>query len=145
MGSQLAVAMYGARDEEFFASHHLWFSRSADAGATWSTPVAVADDGGNAMDVPLTVMLDRAGHPAMVANVGGGNDGATKCGVPKLMRSTDGVKWTTCAPETKGAPATSDVVMPVGAFAGNDKLYVAFKVRASAPGLPAGLALWRER
>ena len=145
VGSQLAVAMYGARDEHFFANHHLWFSRSTDAGATWSTPVVVADDGGNAMDAPITVMLDRTGHPAMVANMGGGNDGATKCGVPKLMRSTDGVKWSTCAPETKGAPPTADVAVPVGAFAGNDKLYVAFKVRASTPGLPAGLALWRER
>lgn len=145
VGSQIAVAMYAARDEQFFANHHIWFARSMDNGATWSTPVVVADDGGNAMDAPVTVTLDRAGHPAMVANMSGGNDGAAKCGLPKLMRSTDGVKWTTCAPDTKGAPLNTDVVYPTGAFAGNDKLYVAFKARQSAPGMPAGLTLWRER
>ncbi len=144
-GSQIGVAMYGARDEHFFANHHLWFAKSTDGGATWSAPVVVEDDGGNAMDAPVTMMMDRAGHPAMVANVGGGNDGAAKCGMPKLMRSTDGAKWTTCAPETKGAPSTADVVSPVGAFAGNDKIYIAFKARQTAPGMPAGLTLWRER
>ncbi|MEP6833767.1 MAG: sialidase family protein [Gemmatimonas sp.] len=144
-GSAIAIAMYAARDEQFFANHHLWFARSTDNGATWAPAVVVADDGGNAMDAPVTITLDRAGHSAMVANMGGGNDGAAKCGLPKLMRSVDGVKWTTCAPETKGAPANTDVVYPVGAFAGNDKLYVAFKGRQSAPGMPAGLTLWRER
>lgn len=144
-GSNIGVGMYAARDEHFFENHHLWFTRSADNGATWSAPVAVEDDGGNAMDAPVTVTLDRAGHAAMVANMGGGNDGAAKCGLPKLMRSVDGAKWSTCAPETKGAPATSDVVMPTGAFAGNDKLYVAFKARATSPGMPAGIVLWRER
>lgn len=144
-GSNIGVAMYAARDEKFFANHHIWFTRSTDNGATWSTPAIAEDDGANAMDAPVTVMLDKAGKAAMVANMGGGNDGAVKCGLPKLMRSADGAKWTTCAPDTKGAPANVDVAAPTGLFASNDKLYVAFKTRASAPGLPAGLNLWRER
>lgn len=81
----------------------------------------------------------------MTAELSGGNGDRVKCGVPKLMRSADGVKWTTCAPETKGAPATSDVTYPVMAFAGNDNLYIAFKTRQPAPGLAPGLVLWRER
>ncbi len=145
VGSQIAVGMYAARDEQFFANHQLWFARSMDNGATWSAAVAVPDDGGNTMDAPVTVMLDRAGHAAMVANMGGGNSDAAKCGLPKLMRSADGLKWTSCAPETKGVPAATDVVYPVGLFAGNDKLYIAFKARAATAGMPAGLELWRER
>ncbi|MEP6764770.1 MAG: hypothetical protein ABJB66_10690 [Gemmatimonadaceae bacterium] len=144
-GTQLAVAFYGALDDKFFANHHIWFAHSTDNGATWTAAVAVADDGGNAMGPPATVSLDHAGHAAMFANVDGGNDGQAKCGAPKLMRSADGVKWTTCSPDTKGAPATSDAVFPVGAFAGNDKLYVAFKARQGAPSLAPGLVLWRER
>lgn len=144
-GSQIGVAMYAARDDKFFQNHHLWFTKSTDNGATWAQPVPVSDDGGNAMDAPVSVTLDRAGHPAMFANVGGGNDGAAKCGLPKMMRSTDGATWTTCAPETKGAPSTADVVGPVGAFAANDRIYMAFKARQTAPGMPAGLVLWRER
>ncbi|MEP6779970.1 MAG: sialidase family protein [Gemmatimonadaceae bacterium] len=144
-GAQMAVAFYGALDDKFFANHQIWFAHSTDNGATWSAAVVAANDGGNGMGPPVTVSLDRAGHAAMFATVDGGNDGEVKCGMPKLMRSTDGVKWTTCAPDTKGAPSTSDAVFPIGAFAGNDKLYIAFKVRQGAPSLAPGLALWRER
>lgn len=145
VGSQIALAFYANRDEHFFENHQEWFARSTDNGATWSRPVAVANDGGHSMGSPVTVTIDRAGHFAIAAENPGGNSDGVKCGVPKLMRSADGVNWTTCAPETKGAPSTSQVTYPVVAFAGNDKLYLAFKARAEAPGLPPGLVLWRER
>jgi hypothetical protein len=142
-GTQAAVLMFANRDEAFFDNHHLWFARSADNGGTWQTPVVVADDGGNAMGPPIAVVLDRAGHPAGTAEMAGGNDTGTKCGVPKLMRSTDGVRWTTCAPGTKGAP-TPNVTFPIITMAGNDKIYLAFKMLQPAGGLGAGLVLWRE-
>jgi hypothetical protein len=144
-GAQVAIGVYANRDDQFFNNHHLWFVRSSDSGATWSAPVVVADDGGNAMGAPVTVSLDRAAHVAMAAEMSGGNGDGVKCGLPKLMRSADGARWTTCAPDTKGAPPTADVTFPTLAFAGNDKLYVAFKTRATVPSLPAGIVLWRER
>jgi hypothetical protein len=144
-GSQLAVAMHANRDEKFFANHHVWFSKSTDNGATWSAPVFVEDDGGDTMSAPLSVMLDRGGHPAIVSDMNGGSEGTARCGLPKLMRSADGARWTTCAPETKGAPSLSGATSPAGAYAGNDKLYIAFKTRRSTTGIPAGLVLWRER
>lgn len=143
-GSQLAAAFYAARDDQFFANHHVWFVRSGDGGATWSAPLVVADDGGDAMGAPVSVTLDRAGRPAMTATVTGGTEGTAKCGWPKVMRPASGGAWVTCAPETKGAPALSHAIWPVGRYAGNDKLYVAFRTVQSASGLAPGLVLWRE-
>lgn len=143
-GQQLAILFYANRDEDFFADgHHLWFIKSTDGGATWTAPVVVADDGGNNMGAPLSLTLDRAGRAAAVAELTGGNQDGTKCGVPKLMRSADGVRWTTCAPETKGSPQ-QDITYPVAFVADNDKLYVAYRQRAAQP-LAPGLVLWRER
>ena len=51
------------------------------------------------MGAPLSVMLDRAAlGGGFAATANGGNGTGTKCGQPKLMRSTDGVQWTTSAP-----------------------------------------------
>ena len=147
-GSELALAFYGARDEQFFANHQIWFTHSRDGGATWSPMVAVADDGGNAMGAPVSTSVDRAGHFAIAAQMNGGNEGSVKCGLPKLMRSPTGTTWTTCAPDTRGLGGVSDVgnpMSPTAAFAGNDKLYYAMKLRSPAAGLLPGIALWRER
>ena len=144
-GATIAIGLYANRDDQFFSSHQIWFVRSTDNGASWSPAVAVADDGGSEMRSPVTVSVGRTGQVAMAAEMSGGDGVGTKCGLPKLMRSPDGMKWTTCAPDTKGAPLASDVTYPVIAFAGNDKLYIAFKTRGTAPGLGPGLSLWRER
>ena len=145
VGNEMAAAFYGSRDDAFFANHHIWFSRSRDNGVSWSSPVAIADDGGNAMGAPVSVMIDRAGHFAISAPVVGGNEGSVVCGQPKLARSSDGTKWTTCAPDTKGVGAVADPGVPTGAFAGNDKLYMAFKTRAAVGAVLPGIVLWRER
>lgn len=145
VGSDIAVAFYANRDDAFFKNHHVWFVRSRDGGATFSAPVVVADDGGNAMGPALSVSIDKASHVAMSAQLAGGSDGANKCGLPKLMRSTDGAVWTTCAPDTKGLASTSDAAQTFVAFAGNDKLYLALKMRAANGTLQPGLVLWRER
>lgn len=58
------------------------------------------------------------------ANVDGGNQGGTKCGQPKLLQSTDGLRWTICsAGSVSGSPARA-VTMPFVTFAGNDKVYL---------------------
>ncbi len=144
-GSTIAVAFLGARDEQFFADHHYWFTRSADGGKSFGPLVVVADDGANAMGSPLSVAVDKSNHFAITGNVTGGSEGNVKCGQPKLMRSTDGAAWTTCAPDTKGLLGAGDPMSAVGAFAANDKLYIAVKTRQSAGALAPGIVLWRER
>jgi hypothetical protein len=145
VGSDIAVAFYANRDEQFFQNHHIWFVRSRDGGASFLPPVIVADDGGNSMGSPVSVTIDKAAHFAMTAELAGGNDGAVKCGLPKLMRSADCAAWTTCAPDTKGLGTIVEASSPVAMFAGNDKLYIAFKVRSANAAVVPGLTLWRER
>ena len=86
---------------------------------------------------PVSVAIDKAGHFAAAADLGGGNQDGVKCGLPNLMRSPTGAQWTTCAPNTKGV-TTADPGYPVIAFAGNDKLYQVFRTRR--PGAGCSLA-----
>ncbi|CAN5804553.1 hypothetical protein BH11GEM2_BH11GEM2_18900 [soil metagenome] len=97
------------------------------------------------MGPPLTIAIDRHAHIAIAANVDGGSQGTNKCGIPKLIRSSDGGQITVCAPETKGFIASGDAAMPTLKFADNDKLYYAFNSRAGGAGLKPGIVLWRER
>lgn len=144
-GTTVGAVFAGARDDRFFKDHHLWYAQSANGGGSFSAPVVLADDGADAMNAPLSVSFDAANRVAVTAPVVGGNEGATKCGRPKLMRSDNGAAFTTCAPETKGVSALADPMATVGAFAEYNKLYVAFKTKATSGTLPAGLVLWRER
>jgi len=142
-GTHLAVVFYGNRDEKFFDNHHVWFTQSTDGGATWSPVAVLEDDGGHVMVAPVSVTMDRGGHFAAAADLGGGNQDAVKCGLPNLMRSATGAQWTTCAPGTKGI-SPADPAYPLVAFAGNDKLYMVFRVRQPASGLVPALVIWRE-
>jgi hypothetical protein len=142
-GNTIAAVMYANRDQLFFENHQIWFARSTDGGATWPKPIVIENDGGHGMGSPLSIAIDRAGHFAGGAEHTGGNSDGTKCGDPKLFRSSDGVRWTVCAPNTRGVTA-NDVTYPVVAFAGNDKIYEVFKTRQPSGNLVPGLALWRE-
>lgn len=144
-GTSIGAVFVGARDDRFFRDHHLWYAQSSNGGSSFDAPVALADDGADAMSAPVSVSLDAANRVAVSAPVVGGNEGATKCGRPKLMRSDNGTAFVTCAPETRGVSALADPTATVGAFAEYDKLYVAFRTRAASGAIPAGLALWRER
>ena len=143
-GTRAAAAFVARRDEKFFdGEHEIWFSSSADGGATWTPVVPLPADGGHGMGTPISLALDRQGHPALVAPFSHGNDSGARCGRPELIRSTDGVKWTTCAPGGKGTPTGSPDYAHV-VFADNDKLYVAFTASSAGGALKAGLVLWRE-
>lgn len=143
-GSRMAVVFYGARDDKFFNGHHVWMTKSADQGATWASPSLAADDGGHEMAAPVSIAIDGAGRYAMGASIGGGNEAAAKCGMPSLMRSSDGTTWTTCAPNTKGFPSEADPRDPLVTFAANSKVYEVFRTQQPATGVGAGLVLWRE-
>lgn len=144
-GATIAAVFAGARDDKFFNDHHFWASISRDGGATWSAPAVIADDGAHSMAVPITVGVHASNKFSAAAHVGGGSEGANKCGQPKLMRSENGAAWVTCGPDTKGLSETSNVSAAVLGVAGNDKLYVAFRAGGTSGGIAPGLVLWRER
>lgn len=144
-GATVVAVFGGARDERFFADHHFWGSVSRNGGAAWSAPAVVADDGGHAMATPVTVGVHASNTFSAAAVVNGGTEGKNRCGQFKLARSGTGDAWVTCGPQTTGLPDTSNPGAAVLGVAGNDKLYVAFRITAGALGLQPGLALWRER
>ncbi len=144
-GSTVVAVFGAARDERFFADHHFWASVSRNAGASWSAPAAVADDGGHSMATPLTVGAHANNTFSAAAVVNGGTEGKNRCGQPKLARSGTGEAWVTCGAGTSGFPDTSNPGAATLGIAGNDKLYIVFRTTAAALGAPAGLVLWRER
>lgn len=66
VGNEIALVLYGGRDEQFFANHHIWFTHSKDAGATWAPMVVVADDGGSTMGAPGSTLILRGQTPRAV-------------------------------------------------------------------------------
>ncbi len=86
-------------DNQVFYGENNWFYRSNDMGSTWSRRALVPQDGGNSMGWPFALTVDSKGKGAMVAPVTGGKNDGTRCGGPKLGRSTDLVNWSTCAPQ----------------------------------------------
>jgi hypothetical protein len=144
-GSTVVAVFGGARDDRFFSDHHLWGVVSRTNGATWGPAMAIADDGGHAMDAPTSVGVRASGIMSTSAVVNGGSEGKNRCGQPKLAQSGAADAWSTCAPDTKGLPDTSNPGAAVLGVAGNDKLYIAFRTTGAAGALAPGLLLWRER
>lgn len=66
VGNEIALVLYGGRDEQFFANHHIWFTHSKDAGATWAPMVVVADDRGNSMGATVSTSILRGQTPRAV-------------------------------------------------------------------------------
>ena len=75
----------------------VWFSASND-GSTWSAPVEMPMDGGDAMGPDVSMAAGGNGALTIATNYGGGN-GVHTCGAPKLSTSSDdGSGWATCGP-----------------------------------------------
>jgi hypothetical protein len=141
-GTQPAMVFGAYRTDD--DSHFVWYVKSSDSGATWGAPVAIPNDGGQTHGSPMSIVLNAQGRPFISAQVSGGNTTGTKCGLPKLSKSADGVGWTTCAPDTKGTPtnsASSSTVL----LASNGKLYLLFRTHEDGGPLKQGILLWRER
>jgi hypothetical protein len=144
-GATVAALFGAARDDRFFSDHHFWASVSRDGGRTWSAAEAIADDGGHAMAAPAGIVVHTNQSLSAITVVNGGTEGKNRCGQPKLARSATGTGWVTCAPDTRGAPDTSNPGAASIGVAGNDKLYVVFRAAGAVGPVPPGLVLWRER
>lgn len=125
----------------------LWFVASANGGATWSTPLAMTGDGEVGLGALVTMAVGPNGQIAASASNGGGFIGSTMtCGLPKVFRSSDMTKWTTCDPGTSPAPAPANFY-PSAQFGSNGKLMLAFQIPNTSSNvdlLDSGVWLWRE-
>ncbi len=143
--TQPRLVLAGATDDNYFADydHAIWVSSSSD-GVTWSRPVNVPSDGNRDMTPPVSIASDSRGRTVLVTEDNGGNSGGVACGQPKLSRSSDLQRWTTCGLAGLGAPYFI-ASYPVTLFGGNDKLWVSFAQPDTSEGaLPAGITVWRE-
>ena len=135
------VLVYTQRnDADFGVGVH--FVRSDNGGATWQPVVVIPPDGNSSTDYPFDLAVDSQGHGAIGFGQNGGS-GDTTCGQPKLARSDDLVKWTTCA--AGPLDVTGNFSVFPGAiqlqFGGNDKLYYAWQESNATPN---GVYLYRE-
>jgi uncharacterized protein (TIGR03437 family) len=127
-------------DADFGVGLH--FVRSDNGGATWQPVIVIPPDGTSSTDYPFDLAIDSQGHGAIGFGQNGGTGDET-CGRPKLSRSDDLVKWTTCAAGPLNVtgnfspfPGAIQVL-----FGGNDKLYYAWQENDATPN---GIYLYRE-
>jgi uncharacterized protein (TIGR03437 family) len=100
--------------------------RSDNGGATWNTPVVVPPDGNSSSDYPFGLAVDSHGNGLAAFGQNGGS-GDTRCGSPKISRTTDFVNWKTCdvvndvavTGNYSGYPSSIQV-----RFGGDDKIYL---------------------
>lgn len=141
-GDKPRVAVNMMRNEDNFNTGPTYFIASDD-GRTWDAPVHVMKDGGNAMDGFISVAAHTQAGAAIAAPVTGGNQGDTRCGKPKLARSTDSRMWTTCSPDASNN-MNLDARYSSLVFDRQGKLYLAFENTQESPSLGRGLIVWRE-
>jgi uncharacterized protein (TIGR03437 family) len=130
------------KDAEFGIGVH--FARSDDGGLNWQLPIVLPPDGDTSTDFPFDLALNSKGEAAASFGENSSSGGAV-CGNPKLSRSTDLLKWTTCAI----APlAVTGNYSPIPgavqlAFGGNDKLYMLWWEQGDSQA-NSGILMYRE-
>jgi len=142
-GSQPRVGVRIIRVKDGF-DDDLWATASPD-GQAWSEPVQVPRDGGHGWDNPISLAVDSKGRGALAVTSLHGVPAPKPpaCGLPKLARSSDFEQWTTCSPDTNKTLSIT-AWHPSIVFAGNDKLYLAFRNNDSDSKVGVGVVLWRE-
>jgi len=105
----------------------------------------VPRDGGHGWDNPISLAVDSKGRGALAVTSLHGVPAPKPpaCGLPKLARSSDFEQWTTCSPDTNKTLSIT-AWHPSIVFAGNDKLYLAFRNNDSDSKVGVGVVLWRE-
>jgi len=144
-GTQPRLIFAGAADDNYYVdySHTIWVTSSPDGGASWTKAVNIPSDGNRSMDPPVSIATGSQGQTVLVTYNNGGSLDEVTCGQPKLSRTTDMVRWTTCGLSTLGAPNFT-ATYPVVLFGGNDKLWVSFQMPNDFVDLPIGITVWRE-
>lgn len=133
-----AVLGYDANN---FATGTVWSVTSSD-GVTWDPVVGVPDDGGQIGDGPFPLAATPKGA-ALAETVSGGNLDGTKCGVPKVARTTDFKSWATCSPDADASLSLNPLHMDA-VFGSDGRLSLVIQNRLGGQ-LPAGVLFWREK
>ncbi len=156
-GSDIRLAFNGT-NPRIFASYfnatsaafanQAWVSQSTDGGTTWTTPVAIPNDGSTAWGggSRLAFANNSAGFATVVATLLSSNGSiAQKCGNPKWSQSSDFKTWITCSPQGSGSPLLNTGLFPTAAYAANGKIYLGFNQFDNTNAeLPTGIIVYRE-
>jgi hypothetical protein len=120
------------------ADYDLIFTASND-GKTWTAPLHLPRDGSSSTAFFQSLAV-APGKAAVLATLGQAtNMGA--CGGPRVVRSTDLVKWSACGADPKKA-VDYQANYVNAAFDGSGKLVASFVQPTAAPN--PGLYFWRE-
>ena len=140
-GEQPRIMLDARIDRTQISSHYSVFS--SDAGATWSKPLPVPDDGNEHIGGYMSFAVSKNGSAAFAGDVVGGNTDHMKCSWPKLARSKSLTEWDTCAPQGAKYPMIRTTWGTV-IYSPGGLLYVLFQNHQTNPaqGLPAGLLIW---
>ena len=112
---------------------------SRDGGTSFSAPVKLPSDGGDAVGA-FTRVAANAQHHAAIGYTSGARGGGAACGQPKVVASSGDLEsWTTCSPDEHDTQAIA-AGAPALAAGVDDSLYVAF-ANFHAPGAAATDAL----
>lgn len=144
-GSHWLLAFDASRDHDA-GTFGLWTSGSAD-GTTWTAPTMVTPDGPHGTGF-TTAAISASGAGALVFTPNGGvGSSETTCGSPKLSRSADLAKWSTCSPDEKRTWVVDYPGDPRVAEGPGDKLIVAFHTSGHSDhhGLAGGIWVFAER
>jgi hypothetical protein len=145
-GTNPRIGFSGQMDDKYFEGYDrtVWVLHSNDGGKTWAPRTNVVSDGNTALNAPIDLSFDAAGHGALSIDTNGGNEAGVVCGLPKLALS-NGTAWKTCGISTK---IISRASAPSVRYAANGTLYMAYQApdypeEKSEAWQPAGVYFWR--
>jgi uncharacterized protein (TIGR03437 family) len=143
------VALWAIRNDSQAADRGgdgVHFAHSEDGGLAWASPVLVPPDGNSTTDYPFDMALDSTGNTAVAFGQNGNvGDDSHLCGNPKLSRSSDLTKFTTCSFAALSVTQNFSVY-PGGlqlAFGGNDRLYLLW-LESGDTQANTGILMYRE-
>ena len=141
-GTEARVVFQGAlNNDDYFNNYISLFTTYSKDGVTWAQLSKVPPDNHNSFDPPVSVAVGSKGQSLISAQSNGGQ-GDNACGQPKLARSADFIKWTTCAPAPAGMPSFG-AQSPQVVVGPDDRATLVFQVPAGND-LTYGVVIWRE-
>ncbi len=126
--------------------HRFLVPGATDSGRTWSAPVGIPRNGsalGTHSTQNYQAIAIGPGNRVSIAAPWSAVGTATNCLGPKLARSTDGLKFTTCSPMGSPIQRREDWMTMWSHKAGKETIVFSYD-NAGQPQMKAGITVWRE-